>query len=451
MSFGKKFGIQAAMEELDQAATTDEVVEMPADEETVDTAMAEVTEAAADVEGGTDGIEEAVTDVETLADVADTMEASEETGGLDDKGAAVAEVAIEALYERLHVTRRKAMPAMEAFGSQSNRKDATRIAVEGIRDEAKKVWTAIAAMAAKVWEFIKGFLKSIFDASTKLREKAEKLKKAVDSVKGRAESATLENTKLGDQLSLGGKVTMDGVLSGANSIIAESDEIAGAFKGVGEGLAGADFASFIKDAAKFDSFDATFPTPELKKAEGDKYGKAPEGTEIYVSTEYLGNRIVKLVTPSGKVSGAAFWAAAANAAVTIEQFDAQQKPVTSVPTLDPAEMTKILEQVVFISEAIDKLKPELQKAEEATGKLVSATRKAAVMNIAEDKDAFARGRAVSKAVSKITSLVTRPGVLVTKQLVDAGKAELEWVVKSAAQYKGNEASKLSAPEKKDEA
>lgn len=452
MSFGKKFGIQAAMEELDEAAgevaVTDEVVEMPADEETVETAMAEVTEASADVEGGTDSIEEAVGDAETLADVADKMEDTAETGGMDEKAAAIAEVAVEALYERLHVTRRKAMPALESFGSQSSRLKATTIAVEEIRETLKKTWAAIIAMAQKVVEFVKGFFMSIFDTSTKLREKAAKLQKAVDSVKGTPESAKLEGTKLGEQLSMDGKVSVEGLEKAVKNLVAAAGQT-DSFVKQAEDMAGSDFIQFIKDPKRFDEAKPIMDKPaNMEVDDAGTYGKAPEGTVAFVSGELVGNRVLKTVYPAGGVTGAAAWTALANVSVSVETFDEKQKAVESVSVLTADEMKKVLAQVLELVDGIDKLKPAVAAAEAATSKVVAAARKAAVLNIAEDKEAFARGRAVSKAVSKMASVVTRPGTLLSKLMVETAKAELDWVVKSGAQYKGGAAA-LPAP-KKDE-
>lgn len=460
MSFGK-LSIQAAMEELDEAAaaeaaavveTTEEVVEMPVDEETVEAAMAETAEVAAQVEGGGDSIEQAVGDAETLADVADTMEATEETGGMDEKAAAIAEVAIEALYERLHVSRGKAMPGLESFGSQSSRMKSTTIAVEAIRDDLKKVWAAIVAMASKVWEFVKGFFKSVFDTNTKLKEKAEKLLKAVASVDGAAEAGTLEEVKFAAQLSVGGKVTVEGVEAAVKDIQNAATVLAELFTdtaGVEEFIAGIDKP--IKDKEVFDAFtDKSELAPGFKIDDAGKYGKAPEGCGVGISDELIGNRAAKLVFPATNEAGAKTWEALGNQSISFEVFDAKQKPVTSAPTLSAAEMTKVLNSVLETVASIEKLKPAFEKAQETTGKLVSASRKAMVMNIGEDKGAFARGRAVSRAVSKTTTLLTRPGTLFSKLMVDTSKAQLDWVVKSAAQYKGNKVALLTAPEKKED-
>lgn len=454
MSFGKTFGIRAAMEELDEAAAAEatppveneEVVEMPADEETVDAAMAETAEAAAEVDGGGEAVETAVGDAETLADVADKMEATEETGGMTEQAAAIAEVAIEALRERLCIRRAKALPAMESFGSESSRMKATSIAVESIREELKKVWQAIVAMLKKVYEAIKGFMKSIFDTNTKLKEKAEKLLKAVDSVEGKPEATEFEAPKVAGVLCLGGKVSSEGVVKGLKELSGDLEKTAGIFNSLGDFIPAAQIEGIIKNKESFDALELQFNKPEgMEAVEDDRYGKAPEKMAVFVSGEMLGNTVIKAVVPAAEAKGQESFDLAAKTSISVEKFDTKQKEVTAVPTLDAAEMRAVLGGVVEATKAMEDFKPAVEKADDLMSKTIQAALKATAMNIAEDKDIMARGRSVQKALSKVGVMLTRPSALTARVLVAASKASLDLVVKSAAQYKGAKMDALPAP------
>lgn len=185
MSFGKRFSIAMAMEEIEEQAEVAEqavaevTVEDPAEQAEPD--VAEMVEAGNDVEGGLEQVDQIADDADTLDGIADKMEASEETGGLDETAAAITEVAVESLYKRLGVKRRKPMPAMESFGSQSNRVKATRIAVESIRDTLKKVWDGVVAMLVKIGEYLKKFYDAMFSGAAKMVERAKGL---ISKIKG---------------------------------------------------------------------------------------------------------------------------------------------------------------------------------------------------------------------------------------------------------------------------
>lgn len=177
MSLGKRFSIAAAMEEIEEqeqvAGQAVAAVEDPAEQ--AEPEMAEMTEASGDVESGLEQVDQVSDDADTLDGIADKMEESEENGGLDETAAAITEVAVEALYKRLGVTRRKPMPALESFGSQSSRTRATKLAVEGIRDTLKKVWDGVVAMLVKIGEYLKRFYDAMFSGAAKMVERAKGL------------------------------------------------------------------------------------------------------------------------------------------------------------------------------------------------------------------------------------------------------------------------------------
>lgn len=93
----------------------------------------------------------ALDDIESLDAVAQTAEDSIETGGMTGTAANLANLAVEAICERLCIKRTKAFGiATESFSKSETRVQATKVAVEDIKD-----------LAARAWETLKKFIKSI--------------------------------------------------------------------------------------------------------------------------------------------------------------------------------------------------------------------------------------------------------------------------------------------------
>ena len=211
-SFGR--GLVAAMENIDGAPGADEVI--PA-ADSAETSLLETTEAGAEVTGTLDDIESATADADSLGAIAETMESTEETGGLDPVAAQVAEVAVESICTRLGVQRRKPY-AMESFGDKSRRVGATRYAVEEIKDVLKRVWDAIIAAFGKVKEFLKNFFKALFDSNEKLAQRADALVNKATNAKGAPKEKEIAAGGFGKALATGGSFKKSAVIEGVSGM-----------------------------------------------------------------------------------------------------------------------------------------------------------------------------------------------------------------------------------------
>ena len=196
-SFGR--GLVAAMESAENTPAVDEII--PA-ADSAETSLLETAEAGAEVTGTLDDIESAQADGDSLGAIAETMEATEETGGLDPVAAEVAEVAVESICNRLGVTRRKY--ALESFSSKDKRVAATRYAVEEIKDVLKRIWDAIVAAFGKVKEFLKNFFKALFDSNEKLAQRADALVNKATNAKGAPKEKEIAAGGFGKALATGG-------------------------------------------------------------------------------------------------------------------------------------------------------------------------------------------------------------------------------------------------------
>lgn len=167
-------------------AVTDEQAERVEElEEQV--AQGEVVEAEAEVQETGETVDEAIAAIEELSDVAEVLEGSVEEGeGLSEDAAEIAEVAVEAICNRLgYKPEKKVIPAMESFGGASSRMDATKYALEGVKETIMKIWEAIANFFKSMYEKIKGLWAQLLSGAVRLQARAktirEKVSKAVAS------------------------------------------------------------------------------------------------------------------------------------------------------------------------------------------------------------------------------------------------------------------------------
>ena len=153
-------------------------------------AQADSDEIVAENDEMAETIEDAVTAIEELSEVSEILEDSVEAGtGLTEEAAEIAEVAVESICARLGYTPvKRVVPALESFGATSSRLDATKYALEGLGDMARKVWEAIKKFFTNLWEGFKRLWAQLTNVAVRYKASAEKqAKKLAELVKEKAE------------------------------------------------------------------------------------------------------------------------------------------------------------------------------------------------------------------------------------------------------------------------
>jgi hypothetical protein len=167
--------------------------------------MAEATDAAAEVEGASDEIEEAAETAETLAPMAERVEETIPEGGMGEAEAGAVEVAVEHLCSRVGFSMKKRIfPAMEGFAKPASRVQATKIALESIKEKAAKIWEQIVAAIKRAIEYVKTFFAHLMNAAAKYAARAEAIAKKASSMKTHAVPADAK-VKQAAELTEGGK------------------------------------------------------------------------------------------------------------------------------------------------------------------------------------------------------------------------------------------------------
>ena len=154
-------GLFLAVEEMREAeSSTDKKSGLPPAANSLETTLLDVNEEGANLEQGSDMLVEASDDINTLDEVADTIEESAENGGMTPDAAKMAEVAVESIMRRQGMSLAyKPIASLESFGSTSSRMSATKLSLESVKEKSKELWSRftkfISVLATKTSEYIK--------------------------------------------------------------------------------------------------------------------------------------------------------------------------------------------------------------------------------------------------------------------------------------------------------
>lgn len=176
-------GLVAAMEEIENnvPVTDNQVAEeavVVADE------SAEIQQTEDEVGTSVSQIEAAVQDGEELESIAEVASDAVESGeGLTKESAELASIAIESIRRRVGIhSGTRAVPATESFGNSNTRLTSTKMIVEAISFDIKKIWAAIKAAFIRVVNKIRGFLSSLFESTSMLNNYINSLTKRANGV-----------------------------------------------------------------------------------------------------------------------------------------------------------------------------------------------------------------------------------------------------------------------------
>lgn len=172
-----------ALEENEEPEVTPEAVEAEPVPAEAEAAVADVAEDTAPLDDLATAVEEAGEDIEQLEKIEDVVEDTVESGeGLPPAAAEVADIAVEAIRERLGISGRRLAPSLEAFGATSSRLVASRVALEGVKETMQKAWEAVRKAIASLIERIVGFFKKHLGANEMLEKALAKLEAAADGL-----------------------------------------------------------------------------------------------------------------------------------------------------------------------------------------------------------------------------------------------------------------------------
>ena len=430
-------GLIIALEDadLDQATAGASEAEIPESQLEVEEGVQEVEADAANVEELVAAVEDAEADAETLGEIEDVMEDSIEEGeGLDETSAELAEVAVESIRVRLGFAPSRTLPALESFGSKNSRLTATKIALEGVKENIKKVWEAIKKAFQTVWQKIKDFFAKFFTNTEKVKKLAQQLKQKARDTKGKVEKDSVDAAGVANSFNVDGKASLDsantiiqnhmslttGVLASADVVKAAGDELVTLVRDPKE----ASLAKVGESFTKFvDSFAINTKVEESDGVKSTKIGPFLNGM---------------IVTVKGKES---------DMTLSVEFNSAEKKAEKAVKVLSTKDAEGLCDSVVALMTKTEEFKKQQSKIEAISKALVKVADTAisaaeTIANAAEDnaevKTIIGKAR---KASASINTVVARTTTMTPAWNVQAGKMALKYVDLSLKQYKAEEAAK----------
>ena len=427
-------GLVAAMEsEEEVAAAAVPEVETPAvvigdNAESLETDLIDITEDVAETAEADAQVDEALEVVEALESISEGLRAAAGAGGLSREGAHVVGMAIDHMYGRVGIRTAVAMPALESFGGTSTRVQATTIAYEEIKEEAKKLWVKIVAAIEKSIQWLKEKFELIFGGAGKLKARADALATKAASLSGDAKSGELDNGRLVAALHVGGKV--DGVVAAAGLIKASVEGIFGSAPARTAAL-----AAYVDsgDEAKISSFLDTIGGGELADVSSpDQDGfKVKEGFSVKRSKELPGGKAVVAMIPK-EAKGAADSLASSSYGIGAFKPNAKAPADVKLKTLAPTEVEKLAKEVSEFADALQKAKINLTKANDDKKNLVAAIKKHGSDAKTEEEQKSAK--AARAALSAISKLIDQPIYGASAYLLNTGKSLMDYAEESLKQY-----------------
>ncbi len=275
-----------AMESDGATAGDNDEVEAANTATEVEVATSELAEVDGEVGEYADGIDASVNATEELGEVNDVLAAGVESGeGVSEETAKMAEIAVEAICAKVGISAREArvMPAMESFGSTNSRLTATKLAMEGIKETAKRVWEAIKKACIHVWNVIKGFFAGLFKSRTMLEKHLKNLKERANKVQGTPKE---KNFSTGAKaFSIKGKASAATV----QQVLDESLILLGASEKCTQIIATMSLGANIDTDRPLDALEQFTKIPEgmneAKAGKGKAYGNFVNGRSIVIELD----------------------------------------------------------------------------------------------------------------------------------------------------------------------
>lgn len=439
-----KYSGRGLLASFENEEDTVDAAPMVEEADNAEAALADAAEVQADINEAESVVDQAVEDSETLETVASQLESREQSGGATPEEAEMAEITVESICNRLGISRNP-MQSMESFSSRSSRVRATRLSVEGIREVGDTIWKYIVKIYKKIKEWVLKAWDYLFDARTKLLRRAKALEAHVDKVEGTPKESVIQgnfvqaltsgNSFVGVKTTANLKTNVDKINKVAEIRI--GDGISKVIDDINKGSAsGGDLGDHVNGTLEEITGALSKDVKEsVAKAKSNKeYAtifEAPLGNDIpvMISTNIGDDRTRKeyyKVMQKVKVE-------------VVKQTDKFNKDFKA-PVLSENDMSKALTDVISALEDLEdtnknigKFRTELDKAIkklESVGQTPVSNKETKELN----KEAKDMMKALG-AVPRISSGVMTKGV---KVILDYCRSVMDYVQKSAAQYKADE-------------
>jgi len=417
-----------ALESEDEADQSDAAI---AGAETAETELLETADAEGELDGDQAANDEAVESKEALESLVDVMHDSLGNGGMSKGEARMMQLHVDHIVSRVGIADARRLPAMESYGVSSSRIGATKLAMEGVGEQIKKIWDAIVEAIKKAKQWIIDNFNKYFGAAEKLQKRAKAIKDRGSKLSGKAKEAKVKSSSLVKALHIAGKV--DNVAAGIETV---SVVVTKTFTRVTN--------HSLKETEKLiagledDGKVATMSVTAAASNVGDDVYGAPGQDMVYQRGEEMpGGFAVVERAPSKAATGAEALELYSRQEVIVKPFNPKANAPTNeeLPTLDGATIVKIATSVEKISDAIVGGRATEKKLTEALDKAVRAAEKhSKAVEGEEDAEKKKTARSLQKATGNLTKVLVGSVASVVGYAGRASSSALNYCELSLKQY-----------------
>ena len=376
-------------------------------ENLVENDLIEAAEDADVVEEGSDDAEELIDTAEALESYLAAARAASKQGGWSTQEAAAYDLGINIVMGKIGGGARDVMPALESFGSSRERINATASVENRITDTLKKIWEAIKRAVNKVIAFVRKWYLKIADGASRLKKRAEAIRKKAENTTGSAKEKKIriplaglhinKNAPSAQQLTQSMAAVKGAIEDMTSGRMAKGyDSVAGGIvtalengiEGTGENNAITALLNVAKSA----------PMPQGFKDDGAAKAKFPGASDAHKGVSLGGElpggkKIVGLELGSLPADTTAKDLAAIGRNVfKIAVVDASDKKVEidsskEVQILEPSEVAALADSVIDLADAVIDYRKEFENYERKTKETLSKVDKIASKSGKGDTDA----------------------------------------------------------------
>lgn len=433
-------GLLASFENEEDTVDAAPVVE---DADNAEAALADAGEVQADINEAEGVVDQAIEDSETLETVASQLESREQSGGATPEEAEMAEITVESICNRLGIARNP-MQSMESFSSRSSRVRATRLSVEGIREVGDTIWKYIVKIYKKIKEWVLKAWDYLFDARTKLLARAKALEARLENVEGTPKESVIQGGFIKD-LMVGNSFTG----------VANADKALGeAVKKVKDAAAVrvGDMATAIAEAAGTGAANSPERIISVVEGEVNKLADAVStkgvGASVVSKTKSSKNYVIMFaplggdvpvvtIPDKGSAKGIELLKLYKKAKVTTEKSYDKVNENFKAPVLKESDMSNAVSKVISALEDMEDVKKDVNKFRDELEKAIKKLD--SVGQTASKSDANKEANKVAKEAGQVVAVLPRvvSGAITngSKVILNYCRAVLDYVQKSAAQYK----------------
>lgn len=359
-----------------------EVVEAPVAQEepaadSLESDLIEIQDTESEGEAHDDMVERAVDTHEALENLVLSMQTAMESGGLGRDAARIATAYAGTLLSGVGMAdTSRVMPALESFGGVASRSNSTRLAIESIGEQAKKLWARIMEQISKAVEWVRNYLLQVFSAGDKVLKRAESMKASIEALGNKkAEATELDRANVAKAVSIGGKPTLDGL----KELEEVTKQVNGAWPEITEkgGKAIADFlAQCAEDKAPADLAFGILDNFKSFSGRNAASGGG-EGFTMYETDELPGGMVL-----FGKVSDSKEAAKQAEQEAGLKSVG-EGKEAAKLKVLTKDEMSRLVNDVISVAKMMSEYRHAANKFDPIAKSLTASAKKLSVSKFAQ--------------------------------------------------------------------